>query len=52
MVQQLKKIPKTGRNQICPCGSKKKFKQCCLKKEQEQIRQLKVMKEIVEKDEK
>ena len=24
---------KTGRNAPCPCGSGKKFKQCCLKKE-------------------
>ena len=22
--------PKTGRNELCPCGSKKKFKRCCL----------------------
>jgi tetratricopeptide (TPR) repeat protein len=26
---------KTGRNQPCPCGSGKKFKQCCLRKEEE-----------------
>ena len=25
---------KTGRNQPCPCGSGKKFKQCCLRKEE------------------
>ncbi|MNF19323.1 hypothetical protein D3C80_2240290 [compost metagenome] len=24
------KAPKTGRNDPCPCGSSKKFKQCCL----------------------
>jgi uncharacterized protein len=24
------KAPKTGRNDPCPCGSGKKFKQCCL----------------------
>ena len=23
-------IPKTGRNDLCPCGSGKKFKRCCL----------------------
>lgn len=22
--------PKLGRNSLCPCGSKKKFKKCCL----------------------
>jgi uncharacterized protein YecA (UPF0149 family) len=22
--------PKTGRNELCPCGSGKKYKQCCL----------------------
>ena len=25
---------KVGRNEPCPCGSGKKYKQCCLKKEQ------------------
>jgi hypothetical protein len=24
--------PKTGRNELCPCGSGKKFKRCCLEK--------------------
>jgi hypothetical protein len=24
---------KTGRNDLCPCGSNKKYKYCCLKKE-------------------
>ena len=24
--------PKTGRNELCPCGSGRKFKQCCLGK--------------------
>ena len=28
-------MPRTGRNDPCPCGSGKKFKQCCaLKKDQ------------------
>ena len=22
-------VPKTGRNELCPCGSGKKFKYCC-----------------------
>lgn len=26
---------KTGRNDPCPCGSGKKYKNCCMKKEQE-----------------
>ncbi len=24
--------PKIGRNQLCPCGSNKKYKHCCLNK--------------------
>ena len=27
---------KVGRNDICPCGSGKKYKQCCFLKEQQQ----------------
>lgn len=27
-------MPKVGRNQPCPCGSGKKYKQCCLDKDQ------------------
>jgi preprotein translocase subunit SecA len=27
------KGPKVGRNDPCPCGSGKKYKQCCMKKE-------------------
>ena len=30
---------KIGRNDPCPCGSGKKYKQCCLKKDQEAERQ-------------
>lgn len=25
--------PKTGRNELCPCGSGKKYKKCCLRKQ-------------------
>lgn len=25
-------IPKVKRNDLCPCGSKKKYKKCCLNK--------------------
>lgn len=28
---------KVGRNDLCPCGSGKKYKNCCMKKEQEQV---------------
>ncbi len=28
-IQQVKAPPKVGRNDACPCGSGKKFKQCC-----------------------
>jgi preprotein translocase subunit SecA len=27
------KGPRTGRNDPCPCGSGKKYKQCCMKKD-------------------
>lgn len=33
--RQLKKQPKTGRNDSCPCGSGEKYKKCCLIKRQE-----------------
>ena len=30
-VEQVQRdAPKTGRNEPCPCGSGKKYKQCCL----------------------
>ena len=28
----------TGRNDPCPCGSGKKYKQCCLKKQQDKAK--------------
>lgn len=28
--QMARKPPRIGRNEPCPCGSGKKFKQCCL----------------------
>lgn len=28
-------MPKTGRNEPCPCGSGKKYKHCCLPKDEE-----------------
>ena len=31
-----KKNVKVGRNELCPCGSGKKFKKCCLPKQEEQ----------------
>ncbi len=33
------KTVKVGRNDPCPCGSGKKYKQCCMKKDQEAERQ-------------
>jgi uncharacterized protein YecA (UPF0149 family) len=29
--QMLRKPPRVGRNDECPCGSGKKFKHCCLR---------------------
>jgi len=31
-VVKVRTYRKIGRNEICPCGSGKKFKRCCLKK--------------------
>jgi hypothetical protein len=31
--QEVKVVTKTGRNDPCPCGSGKKYKHCCLRKE-------------------
>ena len=29
--KQPKKVSKIGRNEMCPCGSGKKYKNCCLR---------------------
>jgi len=31
--QRARKPPRIGRNDLCPCGSGKKFKVCCLRDE-------------------
>jgi len=31
-------VPKHGRNEPCPCGSGKKYKKCCLKQDEERLR--------------
>ena len=31
--QKVRKYPKVGRNDQCPCGSGKKFKNCCMNKQ-------------------
>jgi len=31
--QKVRKYPKVGRNDLCPCGSGKKFKNCCMSKQ-------------------
>ena len=31
-------VPRTGRNEPCPCGSGKKYKRCCMAKENERLR--------------
>lgn len=38
MTQQLRKEIDVGRNRLCPCGSKIKYKKCCLKKMEENER--------------
>jgi uncharacterized protein YchJ len=36
---RLSKAPKIPRNSSCPCGSGKKYKKCCLIKQEEQVAQ-------------
>lgn len=35
-IEPIIKYPKVGRNALCPCGSGKKYKKCCLQKSTEQ----------------
>ena len=30
--EQLVRVPRPGRNEVCTCGSGKKFKKCCISK--------------------
>jgi hypothetical protein len=32
-------VPRTGRNEPCPCGSGKKYKNCCYEKDRERLQQ-------------
>ena len=32
-------VQKIGRNEKCPCGSNKKYKQCCIRKDQSRLRE-------------
>ena len=45
--------PKIGRNQLCPCGSKKKYKKCCwaaaFKQMEDQRLQQEQMKEVLDR---
>jgi hypothetical protein len=34
--------PQVGRNEKCPCGSGRKYKQCCLAKDEEKARKARV----------
>jgi len=51
--RQLKKQPKIGRNDPCPCGSGQKYKKCCLIKRQEyfekQAEMAKQVEDLIEK---
>lgn len=37
--------PKIGRNDLCYCGSGKKYKKCCMKKDQEEVRKEQLLKQ-------
>ena len=39
-------MPKIGRNEPCPCGSGKKYKRCCLAKDEEFERQVLAMADV------
>jgi len=41
---------RTGRNELCPCGSGRKYKKCCLIKEQERNRIMQEVKDKLGKD--
>jgi len=45
---RLKREEKIGRNELCPCGSGKKYKKCCLIKERENLIRQQEMRKIVE----
>ena len=30
VIQPVRSTPKIGRNKLCPCGSNKKYKNCCI----------------------
>ncbi len=38
--QMLRRPPRVGRNEPCPCGSGKKFKQCCFIKAAEATKEI------------
>ena len=39
---------KIGRNDVCPCGSEKKYKKCCLETQHNQLLKQREIKEITE----
>lgn len=46
--KQIYRDTKTGRNNLCPCGSKMKYKYCCVDKQKKQrIAQIKKNDEMV-----
>jgi hypothetical protein len=45
--RQLKKQPKIGRNEDCPCGSGQKYKMCCLVRQEEYyVKQSEIKKQV------
>ena len=48
----IKGSEKTGRNELCPCGSKIKYKKCCLKKQMEQLEIFNQVQKAIESAEK
>ena len=39
MIAPIIKAKETGRNEPCPCGSEKKYKKCCMKKQNKRLTQ-------------
>ena len=44
-------MPKAGRNAPCPCGSGKKYKHCCLPKDEDAAREASAQKKKAEAEE-
>lgn len=42
------RMSKVGRNEACPCGSGKKYKRCCLERDEEAVRAQRKLDDAIE----